>query len=184
LTRVPAGGQPVSRRQTASLMASRMIHLPISSPCRIGVVADTHGWLHPGVFDALRGAALVVHAGDIGAPSILERLRSIAPVQAVRGNADSGEWADSLPEQVVLEAGTLRILVVHEVERAQLDRPDTHYAAVITGHSHVAEQQTLHGTLFFNPGTAGRARLGRPLSVGLLDVRGERIESEIVLLEV
>jgi hypothetical protein len=139
--------------------------------------------MHPEVMDALRGVDLVVHAGDIGDPDILEQLRSIAPVRAVRGNMDSGGWADSLPERLELEAGNARILMVHDVDAAKLDDGQQRYAAVIAGHSHLAEQQSKGGILFFNPGTAGPARPGRPVSVGVLRIDGDRIESEIVLLE-
>lgn len=149
---------------------------------RIGVVSDTHGHLHPEVLDALRGVDLVVHAGDIGDPCILDQLRQIAPVRAVRGNMDSDAWADQLPDQVVLEAGSARILMIHDCDCATLGNCEQ-YAAVIAGHSHRPRRE-MHGhTLFFNPGSAGVPRPGNPVSVGVLQVRGDIVDGEIVLLE-
>ncbi|MBI5533317.1 MAG: metallophosphoesterase family protein [Deltaproteobacteria bacterium] len=150
--------------------------------CRIGVVADTHGWMHPEVSDALRGVDLIVHVGDIGDPGILEELRRIAPVQAVRGNMDSEPWACTLPDEVEIEAGTARILMVHDADRVKPEQVAAH-DAVIVGHSHLAAQEKRSGKLFFNPGTAGHARPGRPVSVGLLQIDCGRIDGEIVLLE-
>jgi uncharacterized protein len=153
-----------------------------SSNCRIGVVADTHGWMHPEVLDALRGVDLVVHVGDIGDPAILEQLRRIAPVQAVRGNMDSEPWACALPDEVEIEAGTAKILMVHDVDRVNAEQAASH-DAVIVGHSHLALQERRRGTLFFNPGTAGHARPGRPVSVGVLEIDCGTVAGEIFLLE-
>jgi putative phosphoesterase len=147
------------------------------------VVADTHGWMHPEVMDALRGVDLVLHVGDIGDPAILEELGRIAPVRAVRGNMDSEPWAQGLPDEVELEAGAAIILMVHDGDKVKLKEGDRRYAAVIAGHSHLAQQESRSGTLFFNPGTAGRARPGRAVSVGVIEVEAGRVQGEIVLLE-
>lgn len=153
----------------------------IQAPARIGVVADTHGYLHPEALDALRGVDLVMHAGDIGDPCILDQLRQIAPVRAVRGNMDSDAWAEALPDEVVLEAGGAKILMVHDGDRARVQEGE--YAAVIAGHSHSACRVCHCGTLFFNPGSAGACRPGKPVSVGVLQVSGDTVQGEIVLLE-
>jgi putative phosphoesterase len=139
----------------------------ISPRARIGVVSDTH---------------LVVHAGDIGDPCILDQLRQIAPVCAVRGNMDSDAWAAQLPDEVVLEAGGARILIVHDCNRVGLEDCEQ-YAAVIAGHSHRPHREMRGHTLFFNPGSAGVPRPGNPVSVGVLQVHGDSVDGEIVLLE-
>jgi uncharacterized protein len=154
----------------------------IPSHALIGVVADTHGVLHPEVVDALRGVDLVVHAGDIGDPRILDMLREIAPVRAVRGNMDSEAWANELPDRVVLEVGSKRILMIHDCDCAKLG-DCSGYAVVIAGHSHRPLREKRSGTLFFNPGSAGMARPGNPVSVGVLKVCEDCVDGEIVLLE-
>jgi len=59
----------------------------------LGVISDTHGLLRPEAIEALRGSNRILHAGDIGAPEILEALAQIAPVTAIRGNVDTAPWA-------------------------------------------------------------------------------------------
>lgn len=83
---------------------------------RIGLISDTHGLLRQEALDALTGSDLIIHAGDVGDPEILDRLRTLAPVVAVRGNIDTAEWASALPETAVVQAGDVSIFVVHDVK--------------------------------------------------------------------
>lgn len=160
-----------------------MGYLPCPGSCfRIGVVSDTHGWLRPEVLRALRGVDLVMHAGDIGDPDILRELEAVAPVRAVRGNMDCGPWARELPEQLEIETDQGTIVMVHDADRLH-GGGQRHVAAVIAGHTHVAEQQEREGTLYFNPGSAGPSRKGLPVSVGVIEIRNGRLEGEIVFLE-
>src|SRR5258705_12202546 len=71
----------------------------------VGVISDTHGLVRPEAVDRLRGSDLIVHCGDIGTPAVLEALRAVAPVRAIRGNNDKGPWAVELPTDDVIEVG-------------------------------------------------------------------------------
>jgi putative phosphoesterase len=102
----------------------------------IGVISDTHGLLRPEVAAALAGVELIIHAGDIGNPQILEVLTRIAPVHAVRGNTDRAAWAAALPHTRVVEVGGVLIYVLHELFTLDLDPAAAGFAAVIFGHSH------------------------------------------------
>ena len=147
----------------------------------LGVVSDTHGLLRPEVLAALQGSQQIVHAGDIGDPEILERLRGIAPVTAVRGNVDHGAWALSLPGTATLEVGHLRILIVHDADTLLLDPEREGFAGVVSGHTHRPSNKRRSGVLFFNPGSAGP---GLPVSVGRLTISGDSVNGKIFRLEV
>ncbi len=136
----------------------------------VGVISDTHGLLRPQALTALEGADLIVHAGDIGPPDILARLRMIAPTIAVRGNVDTSPWGRSLPASEVVEAAGRLLYVVHD--RADLDvNPRAGgFAAVIFGHSHRPEAVEHDGVLFLNPGSAGPRRFSLPISLAILEV--------------
>jgi putative phosphoesterase len=136
----------------------------------VGVISDTHGLLRPQALTALEGADLIVHAGDIGPPDILARLRMIAPTFAVRGNVDTSPWGRSLPASEVVEAAGRLLYVLHD--RADLDvNPRAGgFAAVIFGHSHRPEAVEHDGVLFLNPGSAGPRRFSLPISLAILEV--------------
>jgi len=136
--------------------------------------------LRPEALAALRSSQHIIHAGDIGAPEILEKLATIAPVTAVRGNVDTAAWARKLPTTDVVESGGISIYVLHDL--AQLDlKPDAAgFDAVISGHSHVPKQEIRDGVLYFNPGSAGPRRFKLPVTVGRLIVEGRNVRGEIV----
>jgi putative phosphoesterase len=150
----------------------------------IGVISDTHGLLRPEAVDALRGADLIVHAGDVGNPQVLERLRGIAPTIAVRGNVDTGQWAASLPETEVVEVGRVHLYVLHDVSTLDLDPNAAGFAAVIFGHSHRPSAEFKDGVLYLNPGSAGPRRFSLPIAVARLRVEGERVSHAIMELRV
>jgi uncharacterized protein len=150
----------------------------------VGVISDTHGLLRPQAVDALRGSTMIVHAGDVGDPGILRDLREIAPTVAVRGNVDRGDWARALPLTRTVEAGTLRLYVLHDVAALDVDAKANGFAAVISGHSHRPAAEVRDGVLFLNPGAAGPRRFTLPLTVARLRVDGDRLEHEIVTLDV
>jgi len=146
---------------------------------RIGVISDTHDLLRPEALQALEGSHLILHAGDICGPEVLQALREIAPVIAVRGNNDHGPWADALPETTVVELGALSALMVHDLKTL---RPGAvrDVQMVISGHSHQPKKETRDGVLYFNPGSAGPRRFTLPISIGRLDVRGDRVRASLV----
>ncbi|HVI10482.1 MAG TPA: metallophosphoesterase family protein [Candidatus Binatia bacterium] len=150
----------------------------------IGVISDTHGLLRPEAVEALRGSDHIIHAGDVGAPEILDQLREIAPLTAIRGNIDKAPWARDLPETEVVEIEGLLIYVVHDLGKIDLNPKAAGFAAVISGHSHVPKQQARDGVLYFNPGSAGPRRFNLPVSVGRLMAEGGGIRGEIVLLKI
>ena len=149
---------------------------------RIGLISDTHGLLRPEALTALRGVDHLVHAGDVGDPSILERLRSLAPLTAVRGNNDAGDWAEALPEVAELEVEGVLICVIHD--RAALDRTLRTGDVVVSGHSHMPHVETIDGTLYVNPGSAGPRRFKLPVAVAKLIVSRGRAEASIIELSV
>jgi len=146
----------------------------------IGVISDTHGLLRPEAIEALRGADHIIHAGDVGDPSILDHLRMLAPVTAVRGNIDKGQWARKLPETQVVELGGVSIYVLHDLGKLDLKPEAAAFRAVIYGHSHVPKQETKNGVLYFNPGSAGPRRFKLPICVGRLTVENQGLGAEIM----
>ncbi len=149
---------------------------------RIGVISDTHGLLRPEAEQALQGVDLIVHAGDVGKPDILARLKSIAPVFAVRGNVDTDPWAQELPETAVVEADGASLYVVHNLRQLELNPEGGGFDAVISGHTHQAEQWERNGVLYLNPGSAGPRRFRLPVTLALVDLTEEPWKVEIVEL--
>lgn len=148
----------------------------------IGVISDTHGLLRPEALAALQGSSLIIHAGDVGDPKILDRLSGIAPVTAVRGNVDRESWAKNLPETNIIEVDGVSIYVLHILESLDLQPQAAGIGAVIYGHSHVPKQELQGGVLYFNPGSAGPRRFQLPVTVGKLTVLGGKTHSQIIQL--
>lgn len=132
--------------------------------------------------DALRGSQHIIHAGDVGAPEILEQLRQIAPVTAIRGNVDKAAWARKFPETEVVEFGNVSLYVLHDLAKLDLKPAASGFKAVIYGHSHVPKQEEREGVLYFNPGSAGPKRFNLPMTVGKLFLGERSIRAEIVSL--
>lgn len=148
----------------------------------IGVISDTHGLLRAEAVEALRGSDFIVHAGDVGTPEVLEGLRAIAPVTAVRGNVDVGSWARRLPKTEVLEVDGILIYALHILDQLDLKPEAAGMRVVVYGHSHMPKQERKNGVLYFNPGSAGPRRFHLPVSVGKLVVEGGAVRGEIVEL--
>ena len=151
---------------------------------RIGLISDTHGLLRPEAVEALRGSEFIVHAGDIGAAAILDRLSGIAPVTAVRGNNDTGPWAATLNEVEILKIDDAIICVVHDLAQLDIDPAAAGFHAVVSGHSHRPAIRDRDGVLYANPGSAGPRRFSLPVSVGSLVVAGARVRARLVTLNV
>jgi putative phosphoesterase len=138
---------------------------------RVGLISDTHGLLRPEAIKFLRGADHIIHAGDIGDPAILEALKELAPLTAVRGNNDTGRWARSVPLTADLVLGGAAIHVLHELDQL---RRTIKARVVISGHSHKPLIKENDGVLYVNPGSAGPRRFTLPIAVGDLKItRGE-----------
>ncbi len=150
----------------------------------LAVLSDTHGLLRPEVVPALAGVRRIVHAGDVGDPAILDALREIAPVTAVRGNVDRGAWAEELPETAVVELpGGASLYVLHVLEELDLDPVAAGFSAVISGHSHRPSISRKRGVWYFNPGSLGPRRFSLPVSFLRLRVRGATLLPELVTLD-
>jgi putative phosphoesterase len=148
----------------------------------IGVISDTHGLLRPEAVQALQGVELIIHAGDVGEPKILARLSRIAPVRAVRGNTDRGEFGGSLPLTRVVEVGGLHLYVLHELFTLDLDPKAAGLAAVIYGHSHRPRAEYKDGVLYLNPGSAGPRRFTLPVTLARLHLDGHICKPEFLNL--
>ena len=148
----------------------------------LGIISDTHGLMRPQAIKALEGVTMIIHAGDIGAPEVLEALHAIAPVVAVRGNNDKGEWAQALPETEVVEVGGVALYVLHDVKTLDLDPVAAGFQAVISGHSHRPAMTTRQGILYLNPGSAGPRRFKLPISVARVIVRRNTLDAQLVEL--
>ena len=145
----------------------------------VGVISDTHGLLRPQALTTLRGSDFIIHAGDIGDPAILQKLEEIAPVTAVRGNVDQEAWTRSIPMTNVLEVNGVAIYILHKIDDLDLNPEAAGFAAVVYGHSHVPKQETKHGVLYFNPGSAGPKRFTLPVSVGRVTVSDGEVSAEL-----
>ncbi len=149
----------------------------------IGVISDTHGLLRPQAIAALRGVDLILHAGDVGSPDVLARLRDVAPTLAVRGNVDTEPWARELPEVQRVDTTVGRVYMTHQRDEVQLD-PKEPIAVVINGHSHRPHAEWIDGVLFLNPGAAGPRRFSLPISVATLTLVDGRVSHQIQHLDV
>lgn len=150
----------------------------------VGVISDTHGLLRWEAEAALADVDHIIHAGDIGAPQIIERLQRIAPVTVVRGNNDKDWWADRIPETAIANIEGRRLYVLHDIADLDLDPGAGGFSAVIAGHSHKPAIIEKDGVLFLNPGSAGPNRFKLPIAIAKLYVSSTTIRAEIHNLEV
>jgi putative phosphoesterase len=149
---------------------------------RIGLISDTHGLLRPEALAFLRGCDHIVHGGDIGEQRILDELAAIAPVTAVRGNNDTGTWAQDVPATALIEFGGMRLYAIHDLAQLAIDPVRAGLRVVISGHSHRPLAQERGGVLFINPGSAGPRRFKLPVSAAELRLDGGAVTARIVEL--
>lgn len=149
----------------------------------IGVISDTHGLVRPQAVEALAGVDMILHAGDIGNPEVLDTLRDIAPVVAVRGNNDKGEWAASLPNWEVVEIGPVSIYMLHDLKEIDISPVGT-FQVVVSGHSHKPVVEEKRGVLYVNPGSAGPRRFTLPVSVAHLKIESSKVNAKLIELSV
>ena len=141
---------------------------PASKPF-LGLISDTHSLVRPEAIEALVGAELLIHAGDIGSPEVISQLEEIAPVVCIRGNVDIGSWARTIPERRTVEWRGLTFLIVHNRDELFLTPPDVGTDVVIYGHSHTPCVDRVGQLLYVNPGSAGPRRFKLPVSVARLE---------------
>ena len=156
---------------------------------KIGIISDTHGYFHPRLPIAFKAVSLILHAGDVGRVDVIRKLEAVAPVQAVRGNVDGALRPLRFPPRRLVQVGQVTILVAHlglwSEELATwlkkvhgVNRPDV----FVHGHSHRAAQRWGEGTMYFNPGAAGKPRVGLVPTVGILSVEGQEVIGAIIAL--
>jgi putative phosphoesterase len=154
-----------------------------SPTMRVGLISDTHGLLRPEAVTGLRGCNLIIHGGDIGGPEILDELASLAPTTAVRGNNDTGAWAQRLKETELIRVGEVLVYIIHNLAEIDVDPRAQGIRVVVSGHSHKPLIEERRGVLFVNPGSAGRRRFKLPIAVGELLIEGETVSARIINLE-
>ena len=148
----------------------------------VGVIADTHGLLRPGAVAALADVDHILHAGDVGDPAILDRLRAIVPLTAIRGNVDVSGVCAELPATEAVELGGRLFYLVHALEEMDIEPRAAGVAAVIYGHSHRAKVEQRNGVLYLNPGSAGPRRFQLPVTVAKVSVGEGALRASIVPL--
>lgn len=154
---------------------------PLSSSL-VGILSDTHGLLRPEAIKALRGVDHILHAGDVGDPSILDSLSAIAPLSAIRGNIDAHGPCSHLPATEVIDLHGYTFYMLHDGQALDLDPVAAGFAAVISGHSHRPLIEWRNGVLYLNPGSAGPRRFSLPVSLALLTIRADSLEPQLVTM--
>jgi len=148
----------------------------------IGIISDTHGLLRPEAVEAMQGVDTIVHAGDIGKEIVLDKLRAVAPVIAVRGNMDSAGWANTLRKTEIIELHKTKIYVTHDINSIYIDPSSSRIQVVISGHTHRPSIGRHNSVLYINPGSAGPRRFTLPVSTALLNIRGNSLDAKIITL--
>ena len=149
---------------------------------RIGIISDTHGLLRPEAERRLAGVDHIVLAGDIGRPEIVDALRKIAPVTAIRGNVDTGEWAREYADTELVRLAGKSIYILHDLKTLHMgDRAGID--VIVSGHSHIPKIETIGGVLYLNPGSAGPRRFKLPITLATLEVTPDGLRPEIHDLE-
>lgn len=148
----------------------------------VGVISDTHGLLRPEALDALRGVEHIIHAGDVGDPAILDQLRALAPLTAIRGNIDTSGACAALPATGAVELAGHLLYVIHALDGLDLNPAAAGFSAVIFGHSHKPGIQWKNGVLYLNPGSAGPRRFSLPISLAVLHLQPKSLVPDLIRL--
>jgi putative phosphoesterase len=151
---------------------------------RIAIISDTHGLLRQEAVERLMGVDVIIHAGDIGNQEVLDELEQVAPVFAVRGNMDRGEWAETLPLTRLVDVGEIAIYVLHDLEKLDIIPEAAGVSLVVSGHTHQPRKERKGDVLFLNPGSAGPERFNKPVSLAMVEVIGQELRAEMILLKV
>lgn len=149
---------------------------------RIGILSDTHGLLRPEVPAALQGVDAILHAGDVGSIEILDQLRAVAPVTAVRGNIDRMGPCALLPETEVFEANGISLYMLHDLKTLDLNPAAAGFSVVISGHTHQPKLEHAREVLYLNPGSIGPKRFSLPISLAFLTIEAGHLEGELITL--
>jgi putative phosphoesterase len=163
---------------------TQMIRCNEQQPYTIGVISDTHGLLRPEVVKSFKGVDLILHAGDVGDPEVIDHLETVAPVVAVRGNMDYGSLADRLPVSKSLVIGKTRLFLIHDIEWIDPQMAFQSYQVIVTGHTHRSFIDEQDKVLYLNPGSAGHQRHLHPVSIGKLLLCNGQLDARLIQLDV
>ena len=164
-------------------MLGKVDDISINNKRFIGVISDTHGLVRPQVIDKLQGAELIIHAGDIGKVEVIEQLKAVAPVVAIRGNVDSGSWASEYAVTEMMEFEDNFFYVLHDLNELDIDPVAAGISCVISGHSHRSKIDEYDGVMYLNPGSCGPRRFTLPVSLARIWIRQGGFETELIELE-
>ena len=148
----------------------------------VGIISDTHGLMRPAVLDVFKGVDLILHAGDIGSPDVLTALETLAPVIAVRGNNDKGDWAVRLQECQSTQVSGVSIYMLHDLKQLDVSQVRGRFQVIVSGHSHKPRIDRREDGLYVNPGSAGPRRFNLPISVARLTIRNRKVSAELIPL--
>ncbi len=146
----------------------------------IGVISDTHGLIRRSALEVLNGVDVILHSGDIGNITVLRAFWKVAPVIAVRGNCDRGDWIDKIPERCYFVIGNHRFLIIHKLQDMQ--NPLTPLDVVVFGHSHQSNIFVKDNILYLNPGSAGPKRFKLPVTVARIRIDKGNLIPKIIKL--
>lgn len=149
---------------------------------KIGVISDTHRFLRSEISEIFKDVDLIIHAGDVGGIQVLEELKAIAPVVAVRGNVDKDDLAEKLASWEIVEVGNKSIYVIHNIDMMDIEPKDANIDIVIFGHSHKAAEKIIEGVLYLNPGSAGPKRFYLPITAAILQIEDNNVTTNFVNL--
>ena len=149
---------------------------------QVGVISDTHGLLRPEAVRQLAGVDHILHAGDVGAPDILDRLREIAPVTAIRGNVDVSGPCAALPQTEAVDIGGCLFYLVHAIQDLDIVPAAAGVKVVVYGHSHKPEVSERDGVVYLNPGSAGPRRFTLPITLARAVIENGSVRVRIVSL--
>lgn len=136
---------------------------------RIGIISDTHGLLRPEA-ERLAGVDHIIHGGDIGSPAIIPALSKIAPVTAIRGNVDTGDWTSGYAETACTRLAGRTLYVLHDLKTLQVDPVALGIDIVVSGHSHVAKIDLVGSVMYLNPGSAGKRRFNLAITLATIEI--------------
>ena len=145
----------------------------------VGIISGPHKLLRPEALDTLSGADLIIHAGDIGSIEVIDQLRELAPVEAIKGNIDKAPWAAVFPNDTTVNFGGKQIYVLHNLNDLDIDPVAAGFDIVISGHSHAAKINRNQSVLYINPGSAGPRRFKLPITVALLKINACKLDAQI-----
>jgi putative phosphoesterase len=150
----------------------------------LGVLSDTHGRVRPEIVQPLENVDLILHAGDVGGPEVLETLQKLAPVAAVQGNMDYGSWAEDLPLTRQLQLGGVQIYIIHDMRGLDFEPVEAGIQVIVSGHTHQPRMEKKNGLWLLNPGSAGHRNHLNRISIAKMFIQDGRIESELIELDI